>query len=307
VGRASGGTGEELLRVTGGIEIDRGPAVVEALIATGVAFERLTSEAVQERWPAIGLPSGVEVVFQADGGVVAAERSVRAQARLAAVAGTTLVDGRVVTELVPAAQGIRVTTSNEEEFTAPVAILCAGAWAGPLLRSAGVEVPLAPTQEQVSYFDLDRPEPLPSLIDWGADRATPPYLVPDPWEPGRFKMGLHHSGPAVDPDAPRLAPDAARLAVVAAYLDERLSPHRATGVVDTCLYTNTPDEDFVLDRVGPLVVASPCSGHGFKFTPLMGALIADLATGAPPPFPLTRFRLDRAGLRRPASRRRQAT
>jgi sarcosine oxidase len=289
--------GEELLRVTGGIEIDRGPAVVEALTAAGVPFERLTPDAVHERWPAIRLPDGAQVVYQADGGVVSAERTVKAQARLAADAGATLIEGNVVTEVMPATQGVRVTTSDEQEFVASVAVVSAGAWAGPLLRSAGVDLPLVPTLEQVSYFDLDRAEPLPSLIDWGADRATPPYLVPDPWEPGRFKGGLHHSGPVVDPDAPRPAPDPARLARVASYVDQRLAPHRATGVVDTCLYTNTPDEDFVLDRMGPLVVASPCSGHGFKFTPLIGAAIADLATGTSPPFPLTRFRIDRPGLR----------
>jgi sarcosine oxidase len=66
---------------------------------------------------------------------------------------------------------------------------------------------------------------------------------------------------------------------------------------ETCLYTRTPDEDFILDRVGPLVVASPCSGHGFKFTPLIGEVLADLVTGEAPEIPLERFRADRPALR----------
>ena len=192
---------------------------------------------------------------------------------------------------------MRVTTASEE-FWAPVAVVSAGAWATELLGAVDLDLALVPTQEQVTYFDLDQVDILPSIIDWGTDPATPPYLVPDPWEPGRFKMGLHHSGPAVDPASARLPLDPVRLRRVNDYLSARLAPHHEVGEVETCLYTNTPDEDFVLDRVGPIVVASPCSGHGFKFTPLMGAAIADLATGVAPPFPLTRFRVDRPGLRR---------
>jgi glycine/D-amino acid oxidase-like deaminating enzyme len=72
--------------------------------------------------------------------------------------------------------------------------------------------------------------------------------------------------------------------------------------VTTCLYTTTPTEDFVLDRVGPVVVASPCSGHGFKFTPEIGRLVAGLAMGAPPEVP--RFTLPaHAAAARPSGHR----
>jgi len=71
---------------------------------------------------------------------------------------------------------------------------------------------------------------------------------------------------------------------------------RPTGRTDTCLYTITPDEDFVLDRVGPIVVASPCSGHGFKFAPLFGRALADLATDEATAFDRSAFRVGRPGL-----------
>jgi glycine/D-amino acid oxidase-like deaminating enzyme len=64
---------------------------------------------------------------------------------------------------------------------------------------------------------------------------------------------------------------------------------------ETCLYTTTPDEDFVIDRRGPVVIASPCSGHGFKFAPLIGEMVASLALGAEPPVDLSRFALSRLG------------
>ena len=136
-------SGEELLRVTGGLEIDRGSAVEEALTAAGVPFEVLSADDVCERWPALHLPAGVRAVFQAEGGV-----------------DTT------VTQLSIEGDEVRVTTTSDESFTAPVAVVSAGAWAPSLLGSVELDLAMVPTQEQVTYFDLDRPEPLPSIIDW---------------------------------------------------------------------------------------------------------------------------------------------
>jgi sarcosine oxidase len=62
-----------------------------------------------------------------------------------------------------------------------------------------------------------------------------------------------------------------------------------TAAIDTCPYDNTPDEDFVLDRIGDVVVGAGTSGHGFKFGPLLGALLADLVCGDAPAVPLDRF------------------
>jgi sarcosine oxidase len=289
-------SGEELLRVTGGIYVDRGHEAIDALTEVGVPHEVLSGAEARERWPALRLPDGAEVLYQAEGGVVRAAETVVTQARLAVAAGATAMEETVVTAVEPDGEGVAVATGAGDHFGAEVAVVSAGAWAAPLLRTAGLDLPLVPTQEQVSYFVLESPEPLPTLLDWGVGRVAPPYMVPDPWDTGAFKVGLHHSGRAVDAEEPHHAPDPERLERVAAYVDERLAPSERLERIDTCLYTNTPDEDFVLDRVGPVVVASPCSGHGFKFVPLMGVAIADLAIGAPPPFPIERFRLDRPAL-----------
>jgi sarcosine oxidase len=92
-------------------------------------------------------------------------------------------------------------------------------------------------------------------------------------------------------------PDVDREAWIVGWTGRRLSSVPRLLRTETCLYTTTPDEDFVIDRVGPLVVASPCSGHGFKFAPLIGEALADLATGEQPQIPLDRFRADRPVLR----------
>jgi sarcosine oxidase len=293
--------GVELLRTTGGIDAGaaaREPA--EAVAACGVAITRAHARDVMERWPALRLPDDAELYVQDDGGVLRAEATVRAQAALAARAGADLRDGVRVTTLERLDEGVRVQTEHGETFAADVAIVAAGSWAPDVAATAGIDLVVTPRLEQVAYFTFDDPSPLPTLIERWDDGVHADYAVPDPWQPGGFKVGLHQGGDDVDPE-PGERPstlDAGRLARSAEHAAARFAPHRATGVVDTCLYTNTPDEDFVIDRIGPVVVASACSGHGFKFVPLVGRLVADLATGDTPEVPLERFRSDRPALRR---------
>ncbi len=281
--------GETLLVTTGGIDVGAGGReTANALEVAGERFEYLEPQAVQERWPALRVEPDAEILLQEDGGVCMAERTVRAQSRLAAEGGATILQNTKVERVTAHPDGVEVNTEGAT-YRAPIAVITAGPWAGGLLADAGLPLALVPSFEQVTYFVLDEPSPLPTVIDWTVDRVQTPYLVPNPEEPGHFKVALHMSGPAVDPDARSFDPDQERVAKVIDYARGRFAPHRATGATDTCLYTNTPDEDFVLDRRGPFVIGSPCSGHGFKFTPLVGRILADLATGTPPPVPLERF------------------
>ncbi|MGZ8581393.1 MAG: N-methyl-L-tryptophan oxidase [Actinomycetota bacterium] len=293
--------GEQLLRVTGGIDV--GPAALhraDLLEAAGVPVERLRGAEARERWPSLRLRADADVVFQPDGGVLRAAPTVIAQARLAERAGATLRTETTVTEIVTSVDAVEVRTADGEAYGAPVTVVAAGAWAGPLLAQAGIHLTLRPNLEQSTYFRLEGPgTALPTMIDWLEDADHPPYLVPDPWEAGSFKVGLHMAGPATDPDTRTFDADPERVEGVIGYVASHLPAAEATGRTDTCLYTITPDEDFVLDRAGPIVVASPCSGHGFKFVPLFGRALADLATGTEPPFDRSAFRADRAGLVRP--------
>ena len=137
---------------------------------------------------------------------------------------------------------------------------------------------------------------MPTVIDWLVHAEQPPYLVPDPWEPGSFKVGLHRAGPPTEADTRTFDPDPVRVTRAVDYVTSHVPAASTTERTDTCLYTITPDEDFVLDRIGQLVVASPCSGHGFKFVPLFGRALADLAMGSEPPFDRSAFRVDRPAL-----------
>ena len=284
-----GKAGETLLVTTGGLDVGAGGReTAGALEAAGERFEYLKPDAVRERWPAVRFEPDAEIFLQEDGGVCMAERTVKAQARLAAEGGATILQNTKVERVTTNGNGVEVNTEGST-YRAPVAVIAAGPWAGDLLSDAGLPSRLVPSFEQVTYFALDEPSPLPTVIDWTVDPVQTPYVVPNPEEPGHFKVALHKSGPAVNPDERSFDPDPDRVARVTDYARGHFAPHRPTGATDTCLYTNTPDEDFVLDRRGPLVIGSPCSGHGFKFTPLVGRILADLATGERPPVPLERF------------------
>jgi len=107
------------------------------------------------------------------------------------------------------------------------------------------------------------------------------------------KVAEHHTGPEVTAAGRDFVVDAAARDRVTSFVEQWLPGLVPAPVSEvTCLYTNTATEDFVLDRVGPIVIASTCSGHGFKFAPLIGRMIADLADGA---VPVSRFALPRAG------------
>lgn len=292
-------SGTELLRVVGGLDVGEATtAAAAALEAAGEPFERPSAAEVAERWPLLRFDDRSAFLYQPEGAIIRADEALEAQARLARSAGAELREQTIVETVRPAGEGVEVVTSDGEVIRAPAAIVAAGAWAGPLLRGAGIDLTLRPTLEQSSYFDAGGDaSSIPTIIDWDAAPREPPYIVPNPFRRGEIKAGAHLSGPVIDPDRRSFEPDAERETRIVEWTAERLSASARLLRTETCLYTTTLDEDFVIDRAGPLVVASPCTGHGFKFAPLVGEVLADLATREQPSIPLDRFRVDRPALR----------
>jgi len=184
-----------------------------------------------------------------------------------------------VTQLVADEEWVRVITEIEA-FVAPVVVVTAGAWAGPLLFGH-VDLPLLTTTcERVAFFEPRDPNDVwPSFIHRD---VTSYYGLPGPH--GLVKLGAHHTGPVTTGDTRSFDVDPPALARLSEYAVEwlpGLDPVRVYAT--TCLYTSTPTEDFVLDRAGPIVVGAGFSGHGFKFVPEIGRLLARLAKGEPGP------------------------
>ena len=265
-------SGEELLTVTGGLDMGKGlEEHAQALQACGAAVEWLGADEVHSRYPAVSLPPGSRILFQPNAGYVSADRAVEAFAVSARARGAEIVEGTRVTALRPSGEGVEVETERGTH-RAPIAVVTAGGWAKGLLAGAGIELPVRVTRETVAYFELAEEALIPSLVDWGSPAV---YSLRSPGQ--GLKVGEHIAGPVVDPDDPG-GPDRDSVERLKGWVKERYpdanqEPHLA----ETCLYTVTEDEDFIIDRRGPIVIGSPCSGHGFKFAPVTGKMVAELA------------------------------
>lgn len=278
--------GEQLIVQTGGL--DFGPVAAEnarALAACGVRHELLTGAQVAQRWPIAADPDE-QALYQPDAGVTLADRAYAALLAAAVGAGSVVLDHRRVLSIERALGSVRIRTDGEE-IVARACVVAAGAWARGLLAGVEIELAVIPTRETITYFRLPNPLSLPPIIDDAVPDAAEHGLL----RPGLInyalaapgiglKAGLHHAGPLADPDEPG-APDPATVRWVSTWAARRypeLDPEPIA--TETCLYTSTADESFVLERHGRIVVASACSGHGFKFAPAFGRTIAALAGDA---------------------------
>jgi monomeric sarcosine oxidase len=294
--RLTAEAGEELLVRTGGL--DAGPGAEDcatALADGGVAHTWLTDAQVRDKFPGIGARPGERMLFQPDSGVSLAGRTVAALQRLAQRDGAVIRVGTPVLGIEASRDQVLLRTAAGE-VTARAAVITAGPWAEGLLASAFPQVPkLTATVQQVRYFLPRDPAALwPTLIEWSPSGPCW-YAVPGVGGAPGVKVAAHIPGRPVDPrDGPFTGIDPALEAEAAEYVRDRLPGLEPAGLAaETCLYTMTSDEDFVLDRAGPLVVGGGCSGHAFKFGPLLGEFLAGLALGQDIPVPRERFALRR--------------
>jgi sarcosine oxidase len=254
--------GETLLETTGLLEFaaEEQFGSGAALAAAGIRCETPTPGEIHDRF-GIRVPPGWTSLWQPEAGWVRADRALEAFLRVAAGHGARVEHGS------------RVSIA-ETEAEADAVVVAAGSWAPHLLADEGIELPVRATRETVVYFKLGRP--VPSILEIGrGDRMFHMYSLVDPVH--GLKVGCHMSGAETDPDEVGV-PDAAIVERVEAWARERFPDvGPAAAGTDTCLYTTTVDEEFVLERRGRVVVGSACSGHGFKFAPAVGTRLADLA------------------------------
>lgn len=290
-------SGQELLVTTGGL--DAGPdanAIAAALSECAVPHSWLTGGELRERFPQIAAEPGERLLLQPGAGTLLADRAVAAMQELAGRHGVSVRDQTPVLSVRP--QGDRVLVATVAgEISARVAVIAAGGWNGPLLTGAVPRVPpLTVTLQQIRYFS---PRPgtgiWPVLIESQSGRPAW-YTVPKAGDAPGVKVASHQPGRVADPASGPFEPvDAALEAEAARYVRQRLPGLDPDGFgSETCLYTLTGDEDFVIDRAGPVVAGGGGSGHAFKFGPLLGEMLADLALGQEPRVPRARFSLSRS-------------
>jgi sarcosine oxidase len=251
-------TGETVLELNGLVEVVRTleESTAQTLEACGVAWERLDREEAERRYP-IHVPEESFVVVQPEAGISRADVALRALAQDLDVRENTRV--------------------RLDEVDADAIVVTAGSWVNELLEEP---LDVRVTRETVCYFRPDTGgRPVPSVVSFKPDDHTHDmYSLADPKY--GLKVGAHHAGPEADPNLPgepepnlieRITTWARRT-----YLLADPDPVAA----ETCMYTSTPDQTFILERRGRIVIGSPCSGHGFKFAPAIGERLAALAEQA---------------------------
>lgn len=289
-------SGRPLLTPTGAVDFgaERDPGhLADVLRSTGIDHELLGRADASARWP--GFDFDTPVLWHAGAAVIDAHLAVRTMLDLAIAAGAVLRAEWPVDRITAAGSGYRLRSTTGDELEAEHVIVSAGGWLPDLL--ADLPVPAAylaalPSfevrQEQAYHFPYRDPadrEPdaavWPTFIYKSADIQV--YGLPGGRDAGGRgqKVAEYNGGRRIPSAAQRHhVLDPANRDRVVEFVRRFLpglvpQPYAET----TCLFTSTPSEDFVIDRVGGITVLSPCSGHGAKFAPLIGRLAADLATG----------------------------
>jgi sarcosine oxidase len=278
-------TGERLLVVNGSIDAggENSRPIAGALQACadfGLPHDRLDAAQLAARFPGYRLPNDIVAVFQPDGGFLLAERCLLAQLAVARAAGADLRFQQSATGWTVAEGGVTVRTTRET-YRARRLVVTAGAWAGTLL--SGYRKMLS-AERQVMFWTSPRNPELVTVerfpvfyihVNEGAFYGFPI------WERG-FKIGkYHHRGQAADPDVPVPQPDQEDERILRAALIRYFPAADGPAVAaETCLFTNTPDEHFLIGPVPgqpEVIMAAGFSGHGFKFCSVVGEILADLA------------------------------
>jgi sarcosine oxidase len=295
--------GEPLYFQTGGVDaapedhaVFRGS--LESCRQHDLPHEVLTAREANRRFPGYHLPLGHSAVFQPDGGFIACDRAVVAHASLARKAGAEIHTREQLIEWQPiAGGGVRVRT-DRGTYEAGRLVLSAGAWMPDLLPQ--LKTIAVPERQVLGWFEptnpgLFQPEVFPVIIlivEEGFYYATPVWGAPG------LKIGLYHHrgerGPADSLSRETGPGDEAPLRLCAQrYFTDAGGPLLA---MKTCMFTNTPDGDFIIDTLPgqkDVIVASPCSGHGFKFASAIGEILADLARDGKTKADNSRFTLTR--------------
>jgi len=301
--RLEAASGRTLLRPTGGLVIgpEQGPLVAGALAsarAHGVPHERLSAAEIRRRFPVLQPDDSLVGVLEPRAGVLLPEEAIVGMLGEAGRHGAELrYDEPVASWEATADGGVRVRTASGT-FHARRLVLAAGAWMATDLPDRGLPLTVA---RQVLFWlrpagDPSRFAP-PDLPIWLWETREGPVWYGFPDLGNGPKVARHHGGAATTPDAVDRVVSKEEHAPLMAFLATAIPDLRGP-VIETrvCLYTNTPDEHFLLDRhpdCAAVLIASPCSGHGFKFAPTIGEILADLAMDQAPEFDLTPFALSR--------------
>jgi sarcosine oxidase len=296
-------SGEQLVLKTGGLDFAPRESAIPltnysgSMDAAGVPYEHLDGAEIRRRWPQFTVGDEIHGLYQPESGIAMAARGNATHVRMAREHGATLRD-RAPVERLRAVDGEVEVVAGGTAYRCRKLVIAAGAWSNAALTHFGMHLPLRVTKEQVTYFGTPhqeefQPNRFPIWI-WMDDPCF--YGFPIFGEQGT-KAGQDAGGEEVTAETRDFAPDRAALQRTVAFLEKYIP--RSLGPIiytKTCLYTLTPDRDFVIDRLPdhPQVVVGIGGGHGYKFASLIGRILSELAIDGRTERNIEPFRIDRA-------------
>ena len=295
--------GEQLVYRCGGLDLfpEGGTAAPEDYITSlegcDIPFERLEAAEIRHRWPVWRIPDSVWGLFQSDGGLVAAAKANSAHLEGARHAGARIRDEAPVTHLEDLGGELAISAGSRS-YRARRLVITAGAWTNDLLKNIGLRLPLTVHREQVAYynasdlgpFDLDR---FPVWI-W---MDTPCFYGFPVFGESAVKVAEDVGGYETTATSRNFEPDPAGLERMRRWCERFLPAALGTEpLVKTCLYTLTPDRDFVVDTVPdhPAISVAIGAGHAFKFASALGQILSELALDGETSSDLSDFAIGRA-------------
>lgn len=291
--------GKPLFRKTGGLMLGAENTVVvsgaKASAGThGIPYEYLDAKAIKKRFPAFRPIEGTVGVLEHEAGILFPEEAIAAFLKTAAANGATIKTNEKVISITPKTIGIEVKTTNAIYQTEKL-IVSAGAWINTLVPE--LNLPLTVNRQVLFWFRdknaRDHFKNMPIFI-WEDNSGKMFYGFPDLGH--GIKVGWHHGGRRINPDDLTQEITAEEIRSIEEILTKNFDIDPVLDHSAVCMYTNTPDEDFIIDwhpQYPNIVIASPCSGHGFKFSPVIGRLLAGLALNGQTNFDLTPFSIRR--------------
>ena len=298
-------SGEDLVTMTGGLDLFPPDAAIpaidytSAMTAGGVEYQELDRDELRSRWPQFDPPHGTQALYQADSAIVPAARTVALLHRLARAHGAQLRESSPVSEVRDlGSHGIEVESATGTVRCRRL-VVCADAWTNDVLAGLDHTVPLTVTLEQVTYLEIGEPlRHAPGELPLWIWMDDPSYYGFPIYGEDTVKVAEDCGGAVVTGDSRGFDPDPERVERLRRFAAGLLPAVGAPVRSKTCLYTLTPDRDFVLDTVPghDSVVVGLGAAHGFKFTPTLGRLLADLAVTGQCDADVAGFRLDRPAL-----------
>ncbi len=297
-------SGKQLLLKTSGIILgdNAGAMIVKGAILSAethnVPYEYLHSNEIKERFPALKPTEDTVAVVEQSAGILFPEECIKTNLHLAANNGAELLYNEVVMSIVSTNDTIEIVTDKDSYQTKKL-IVSAGAWLNDLLPELHLPVNI---KRQVLFWFKNTSEELQQFISadklpiyiWEYTHGRIFYGFPDLGN--GIKIAPHHEGQPLHPDLLSKEVSEEEINQMKNIIDEYFNVNTVFNYSDVCMYTNTPDEHFIIDHHpsnNNIIIASPCSGHGFKFSSAIGKILSDMATGKALDFDISPFSIKR--------------